>query len=66
MAMAKDELTTGSAQREGSLPSVEGVAAPHAPLARWTVAWFVHFIIFGGGEPWSVSPCFIWEAVAAR
>lgn len=44
MAMAKEELTTGSTRREGSLPSVESVAAPHAHLARWTVAWFVHFI----------------------
>lgn len=44
MAMAKDELTTGSARREGSLPSLEGVATPHAHLARWTVAWFVCFI----------------------
>lgn len=44
MAMAKVELTTGSARREASSPSVEGVAAPHAHLARRTVAWLVHFI----------------------
>lgn len=57
-AMAKEELTTGSTWREGSLPSVE--VWPHHTHASPGGLLPGLCILFGGGEPWSVNPCFVW------